>query len=519
MSNRLQAAIKCMNDRDFGTAMDILMDLHQSSPKDPQVNYWIGVIYLTHGKSEQAVAHLSVAAKFAKKEAAIVATLADALSKNNQHEEALVHARKAVALDRNSEIAHCALGEIYSKLRRPVMAEQAFNSALKLNGTSTIAHMAMLRLKNSLGERETAEAHYDAAFEFAPFEPSVLINARDHTDAEKRKSALKNIEAVMSDPDKHMSRIERAQLGFTAGKICDGVGDLSKAFEYFEKYRADMYGQYDPEKQETLLERYKEVFTPHFFEERADFALSSDRPVFVFGMPRSGTSLVEAILSAHPRVTAAGELSFFDDRIIELGSGATGDDGLFNAAQNLDRKTAQRFGRKYLSLLEAYNKKTDRVVDKLPQNFENLWLIALLFPNAHFCHVRRNPADTCTSIYMTPLPGKHSYNRSQESLAHYYGFYARLMKHWESCLPVEIRNQSYEDLVNEPGPQRQALVQHIQLPWDDACAQHENNDAQVFTFSMSQVRKPIYTGSVNRAERYREHMRPLFSGLEDLDDT
>ncbi|MES0880698.1 tetratricopeptide repeat-containing sulfotransferase family protein [Roseibium sp. SCP14] len=516
-SNPLEAALKSIEDRDYGTALEILLDLNQANPRDPQVNYWLGIVFLTHGQTAEAINYLQAASKFAKKEAAVFATLADALNLGNRPEDALPHARKAVALNKNSEFAHRTLGETYARLRRPVMAEHAFTNAISLNESSAISHLALSRFKVSLGDQEGAAHHFARAFELAPDEPSVLISARDQNDSEVRQKVLKRIEAVLADSNVFLSKPDRARLAFTAGKICDDAGDVPKAFHYLEKHRSDYYGGYDPDGQERYFESYERTFTRQFFEERQDFALSSDKPVFVFGMPRSGTSLVEAILSAHPMVSGAGELPFMEERISDLTNGSTEPESYFNAAMSLDKKNAQRIGRKYLSVLDGFGKKNARVVDKLPQNFEHLWLLALLFPKAHFCHVRRNPTDNCVSIYMTPLASRHTYNETQETLGHYYGQYLRLMRHWACVLPIDIRTQSYEDLVSSPDQNRRKLVEHIGLPWDDACAHHEKNDAQVFTFSMAQVRKPIYTGSVNRSEKYVDHIRPLRKALGDIE--
>lgn len=517
MSNPLEAALRCIDAKDYGMALEILTELNAANPRDPQVNHWLGVIYLTHGHASRAIEHLQAAAKVAKKEAVIFATLADALTLDNRFEEALPYARKAVALDAKSEFAHRTLGEIYARLRRPIMAEHAFQNALAINEASAIAHLALSRLKVSLGKMDEAETHFRRALELAPEEPSVLISARDLSDLSLKKEALEKIETLLNDVDRPMAKVERARLAFTAGKICDDTGDTPKAFHYLGQHRNDLYGHYDADRQERHVETCREVFSKQFFEDRKDYALTSDRPVFVFGMPRSGTSLVEAILSAHPKATAAGELSFFDEQIDGLTEGHTGDNAFFDAALALDRKSAQRIGRKYLTLLDGFSKKSARVIDKMPQNFEHLWLIALLFPNAHFCHVSRNPADTCVSIYMTPLPGKHGYCESQQSLAHYYGQYRKLMAHWSTVLPVEIRNQSYETLVSDPDTERPALISHAGLAWDDACRHHESNEAQVFTFSMAQVRQPIHTGAVNRFEKYRDHIGPLLEGLAGIE--
>lgn len=135
----------------------------------------------------------------------------------------------------------------------------------------------------------------------------------------------------------------------------------------------------------------------------------------------------------------------------------------------MTRQDAQRIGRRYLSHLEDIDKRAHRVIDKMPHNFENLWLLALLFPNASFVHVTRSAEDTCLSIYMTPLPPHHSYNESQASLGRYFNLYRDLMAHWSEVLPVALRHQSYESLVSDNETESRALLAHTGLDWDDDC--------------------------------------------------
>jgi Flp pilus assembly protein TadD len=252
------------------------------------------------------------------------------------------------------------------------------------------------------------------------------------------------------------------------------------------------------------VDRMRFSFTPAFFAERASWGNPSRRPVFVFGMPRSGTTLVEQILASHPRVYGAEELPFFADRITEFGR------------RDLTEADARQTARDYLKLLSAFSKSAERVVDKMPHNFERLWLLALLFPNASFIHCRRDPVANCVSCFTNPLGGKHFYASDLATLGAYYRSYHALMDHWRSVLPVTILDVDYETLVAEPEAGSRRMVEHIGLAWDDACLRFNETKRVVTTPSRQQVTRPIYTSSLDGWRRYEKHLGPLVAALGDL---
>lgn len=503
----------------FNEALPLLQDLADRDPSNGRVQYGLGLVYLSAGQPDRAVPFLTAAARTAKKDAGVLATLASALNINRQSEDALAPARKAASLAPTSEYANRVLGEVYADLRRPVMARQSFERALKIDPRSARAHLGLYELETTLGNREAAEIHLKAAFEETPDDPVTLISAANSRNPDLQQNVLARIEHLLSGVPATAVSPELTKLAMAAGKILDAQGEPANAFRYFDSHRKGLYGSYDADRQARFVDTCKSVFTPEFFEARKDFALTSDKPVFVVGMPRSGTTLVEQTIARHPRASGAGELQFIPDSIRELADGRLHDPAFFDKARQLDRRDAQRIGRKYLGLLDSLDKKARRVVDKMPHNFENLWLLALLFPNAGFIHVTRGAADTCVSAYMTPLPAYHSYNGDQISLGHYYGRYRTLMEHWSAVLPVRLRHQSYEDLVGNQEAESRALVEHVGLDWSDDCLTPPGDDTQVFTFSREQVRQPVYGTSIGRWKRYEDQIGPLLTALGDLGPT
>ncbi|EAV42172.1 hypothetical protein SIAM614_20825 [Stappia aggregata IAM 12614] len=498
----------------FSRAQALLQALLAKEPHNARARYGLGVACLSFGETAAAIPHLEKAAKFAKKDAVVHTTLASALNIERRSEEALPHARKGASLAPGSEYAHRVLGEVYADLRRSGPARQAFAQALKADPKSPRAHLGLFELEMTLGNRELAESHIRTALSQAPSDPAILTAAAEVQDETLRAKVLDGIERHLSELPEGTASPEVTRLAFAAGKICDAAADIDKAFSFFDNYRTGLYPAHDPEVQKTFVETCKTVFNRDFFKQREDWALSSDRPVFVFGMPRSGTTLVERIIGRHPAARAAGELQFIPDRIHKLTSGQIHGPHLFEAARQMKRQEAQRIGRHYLTHLEDIDKRAHRVIDKMPHNFENLWLLALLFPKASFVHVTRSAEDTCLSIYMTPLPPHHSYNESQTSLGGYFNHYFALMAHWSEVLPVALRHQSYESLVSDTEAESRALITHTGLDWDDDCLTPPDETTQIFTFSREQARRPVYGSSVDRWKAYQAHIRPLLAVLE-----
>jgi hypothetical protein len=231
-------------------------------------------------------------------------------------------------------------------------------------------------------------------------------------------------------------------------------------------------------------------------------ACSSDRPVFIVGMPRSGTTLAEQILASHPEVFGAGELPFWNSAAgvyARARDGGEDEGGVLN-----------RLAQEYLSLLATLSPRTRRVVDKMPANFLYLGLIHAVFPQAKIIHLWRHPIDTCLSIYFQNFGAAHPYANDLTDLAHYYNEYVRLMDHWRRTLPTDaILTVSYEALVDDAETWARRMVDFIALPWDPACLEFHRNGRTVNTFSKWQARQRISKASVDRWRRYESFIGPL----------
>jgi len=263
----------------------------------------------------------------------------------------------------------------------------------------------------------------------------------------------------------------------------------------------------------------KATVTPAFFAEREDFADKSERPLLVFGMPRSGTTLTEQILSAHPQVSGAGELRFFSRAARSLGiserrtATSLSPDAIAESIGSIDASGARRLRAGYLDQLQNLGGGKVRVTDKMPHNFLHLWLIALLFPRATYIHCVRDPLDTCFSCFTTDLGDAHDYTADFETLAGYYRLYKDLMQHWSSVLPIRIVENRYEDLVAEPENAVRRMLEAAKLPWHDACLKFHQRDRIAQTASYAAIREPVHARSLEKWRAYEEEVAPLREAL------
>ncbi|MGH6933125.1 MAG: sulfotransferase family protein, partial [Dongiaceae bacterium] len=313
---------------------------------------------------------------------------------------------------------------------------------------------------------------------------------------------------------------QRAQLHFMLGQAADAAGDSDAAFNHLSagnslrrKNLLDAGQFYDKDIIANWFEELIARFNPEFFSRHAGRAGDSELPVFVVGMPRSGTTLTEQILAGHPRVFGAGELG--DLERIATGLAPTGRKGdMITADIPADRLA--HAANDFLAVLRGLAPTADRVIDKNPSNFTYLGLIAVLFPRARVIHCRRDPRDIALSCYMQNFRLGKPWSYDLDHAAHYFRQYHRLMAHWRTVLPVPMLEVTYESMVDDPEAWARRLIEFCGLEWDPAVLDYHRLDRPVFTASVRQVRQPIYKGSAGKWRRYRRHLAPFIAGIEGL---
>ena len=319
------------------------------------------------------------------------------------------------------------------------------------------------------------------------------------TNRKERIRALEHALSVSSlTPD------DSVILHFALGKLYDDEGEYDSAFRYFKagnELRKAGHG-FSLNEEPAFVERSIAAYQRELFAEFRGVGNESARPVFVVGMMRSGTTLVEQILASHPQIHGHGELEGIRWIAQSLGG------------QALDDDTIRRLAAQYLAGLERDAGESIRSVDKMPHNFRFLGLITLLFPRAKLIHCVRDPRDTCLSCYFHDFGIRNTFTRDLEELGRFYRTYRRLMAHWHAVLPAPILDVPYEELVVNQEFWSRKIVDFVGVSWDARCLEYHKNDRPVVTSSFWQVRQPIYSSSIGRWRHYEKHLGPLLKVLE-----
>lgn len=308
---------------------------------------------------------------------------------------------------------------------------------------------------------------------------------------------------------------DKSFLCFALGKIYEDLEDYPRSFRYIEEANRLVRASYaySIESHQAFTRHMKAMYTEDLIREMDGCGYRNSRPIFVVGMPRSGTTLVEQILAGHSRVFGAGELLEFDGAVRRVLAGKK-EQAYQNGLKQFDRHDYYRIGREYVAALRKYSATAERVVDKLPQNFQWLGLIRLALPEAGIIHCRRDPMDTCWSIFKNIFQEGHEYGRDLIELGLYYRQYLELMEHWKTILPEgHIHEIEYENLVRDQRGETGKLLRFCNLEWEDNCLDFYNSKSRVLTVSRFQVRQPIYTSSVQKWKRYEKQLQPLFDTL------
>jgi tetratricopeptide (TPR) repeat protein len=477
---------------------------------------------------------------------------ARALVRNDKKRIALEHAEKANALQPHNPKYVFLLGRLYLDFHLFEYATPLLREAVLKLPKSILVQWAMADFLVEMGNGKAAIVHYETAIGLNPdiAQKGQLLLSYAHClntvgakaeadDVMVRLSSLKeehqypalimrskfkkfkpdsqialDLNNALNDPK--LSLADRSDALLSLGNSQEVVGNYDQAFELWKKSRElrKIHGDRGIGYKE--LKQTNAFYTSEILQEGAKFGHPSERPLFVVGMPRSGTTLIEQIISSHPDAFGVGELGRMHKLEKAFRSDYTGASVYERLLKNAKVGELKKRAEETLNLLNVVaGPAAKRVVDKLPIQYFSMGYIHLCFPNAKFIHCQRHPADSFISAYQSHMIQFHEYSFDQKLYVEAYLTKQALMAHWKESFPDKIFELHYEQLVTHPEQMVREMLDFIGLPWDENCMQFFKNAGTVRTISNDQVRKPIYTSSKARWRKYERHLGPLFEALKE----
>jgi tetratricopeptide (TPR) repeat protein len=514
--SNLEAIRRAEQFRRAGKTLLAAEELHRILTRDSDhyaANYMLGMLYHDEGNSTRAIPLLKKAAAVRPDHFVAVLNLGIIQHQQGLLADAQASLERAVLLAPADARAHAALGLLLQDDGKPDEAAKAVDRSLALDPANADTLVTRGSLHQAGGDLANAAACYTRALLQSPlhgeacYRLSLLERLVDDT------GHLGNMEAAwrtQSVPAK-----DRILVGYALGRTFDQGRQFDRAFRYFQEANElqNRAQTWSLEAQAAFIDRHKQGINREFVENCKGHASTDDTPIFIVGMPRSGTSLVEQILASHPAVHAAGEAEY-SRILVEDVEQRTGQPFPLDIGR-VDRGELAESCRKYIAKLRTGAGAARRITDKLPHNFLRIGLYAAMMPNASIVLCERDPLDNCLSIYQHFFTATHGYATNLSALGAYYRLYQDLMAYWDELFPGRIHHLRYETLVHDTENQVKLLLARCGLEFHPDCLSFHQKRRSVSTPSDAQVRKPVYVNAVGRWRHYEKQLRPLQQALRE----
>lgn len=443
--------------------------------------------------------------------------LASAWEADDNHAEARARYEVALRFEPNSAEAHAGLASLDHDDGQIKDALGHIQEAIRLKPDLASAHCLNGTLLEELGKLDEAQASFRAALQRSPRHAAAYSQLATMLKSRLSDEDRAAMEKLLAESAEFPQR--RTALHYGLAQVYDSRGEYERAGEHLQHANALRLADwrqrqrgYQPADHERFVDRLIATFTPEFFAQRQGWGLDNLRPIFIVGMPRSGTTLTEQILASHSQVFGAGELRLAREGFESIPRLLNRDASSMDCLPLLDRLNVRTLAQQHLDGLRLLDEKKPRVVDKMPDNYLYLGWLMLLFPRAKFIHTRRDVRDTAVSCWMTNFKSIR-WACDPEHIATRFRNYLRLMDYWRKVLPLSVLEIDYEETVRDLDAVAKRLVAWCGLEWEEECLAFHKTDRPVRTASVTQVRQPVYTRSVERWRNYEKHLASLFQRL------
>ncbi|MBS0579334.1 MAG: sulfotransferase [Proteobacteria bacterium] len=441
--------------------------------------------------------------------------LVQALIALGRLEEADRAARELLKVEPENDQTWLVLGAVATKLMRQEEALEAYQHAARLKPREVRLVLTLGHLNKTLGRRADSEAAYKAALQLDPASGEAwwsLADLKNYTFADEELAAMQAVLAA----GRHAPGGE-AQLHFALGKALEQRGRYPESFAHYRRGNAlrRLEQPFDIGKYERRIGRLIQVFDAAFFAARAHGGNPDPAPIFIVGLPRSGSTLLEQVLASHSQVEGTMELPNIIHMVHEFEDTSADRDGYPEAVLRVSGPELRALGDRYLAETAPLHRDRPRFTDKLPNNFSHVGLIHAILPNASIVDARRHPLDACFSTFKQHFAEGQAFSYDLEDLGRYYRGYLALMDHWDRVLPGKVLHVQYEEVVREPERNIRRLLEHCRLPFEEACLSFHRTRRSVRTASAEQVRQPLYRSGIGYWRHFERELEPLRNALGD----
>ncbi|MDA1063619.1 MAG: sulfotransferase [Proteobacteria bacterium] len=513
---KLNDAMQLQAEGKLAEARQLIKNVLRQHPDDINALHVMGGICMAQEAFNDAEAFLRKAVELAPDFAIAWSVLSASLKEQGKFEEAIEALVQALALEPRNAGGHCSLGNTLMAWGKEESALSSFETALAIQPDLASALLGKGHVLKTMGNQDDAIRAYRAS-------------ARARPDLGEIYWSLANLKTFRFDPDEvkaMQAQLDSGQLTdgseahfcYSLGKHFEDDKDYSKAFQYYTRGGAIKRREvnFDPVEFVVQSEKIIEIFTPEFFAQRESFGFSDPAPIFIVGLPRSGSTLIEQILSSHSEIDGTAELP--DLITLAYQTGQNRFDKLIypETLVDMDSEHVEDLGKEYIKRTLRHRQGAAYFTDKMPNNFSHIGFLHLILSNAKVIDARRHPLDSCFGTFKQLFAKGQPFSYDLFELGQYYKCYARLMEHWDRVLPGKVLRVQYEDNIADPENQARRMIEHCGLEWEDQVLRFYETERSVKTASSEQVRQPIYNKSVNSWKRYETELADLILVLEDV---
>jgi len=509
-----EAIMRVQEGRDE-EAITLLRKILKSNPDNVDAMRYLAAAYLKEKKNMgDAEALLRRASKIAPDYAEVLMLLGSVLLDRNRFSDAAEVFENLIAIKPEFDTAWAGLGQAFARSDKTEKAEAAFERAIALNPNVPLVQMSYGHILKTHGDQDKALKAYREAIRLRPSFGEVYWSMANLKIFSFEESEVAAMESQLQEEE--LGDSPEVHFRFALGKAYEDKKDYEKAWHYYDTGNTKQRGlvQHDPVEMEIKQAQLMEVFSKEFLQEQSGHGFDVPDPIFIVGLPRSGSTLIEQILASHSRVEGTAELPFVGKISSSIGRFRADGVQFPMAARDLRKQDWGAYGRQYMDSSRAH-RVTDAPIftDKLPNNFSLVGLIHLILPNAKIINARRHPVDCCLGNYKQLWGKGQHFTYDVFELAEYYKEYHKIMTHWHTVLPGKVLDVHYEETVTDLEGQVRKILEYCELPFEEQCLRFYETERPIRTASSEQVRQPIYRGALGR---WRHYEKDLAYWIEEL---